>query len=88
MGVYKRGRVWWYRFTWRGQVFRESIKQSNKRVAEQMEAAHKTSLAKGDAAFVRYVLATLTVALRREPGDSAAEPRRDCACEPAAGVDE
>lgn len=48
MGVYKRGRVWWYRFTWRGQVFRESIKQSNKRVAEQMEAAHKTSLAKGE----------------------------------------
>jgi integrase len=48
MGVYKRKRVWWYRFTWKGQVFRESTKQTNKRVAEQIEAAHKTSLAKGE----------------------------------------
>jgi hypothetical protein len=48
MAVYKRGRVWWYRFTWRGEALRESTKQSNKRVAEQIEAAHKTSLAKGE----------------------------------------
>ena len=48
MGVYKRGRVWWYRFNWRGETFRESTKQSNKRVAEQIEAAHRTSLAKGE----------------------------------------
>jgi len=48
MAVYKRGRVWWYRFTWRGVAFRESTKQTNKRVAEQIEAAHKTSLAKGE----------------------------------------
>lgn len=48
MCVYKRGRVWWYRFTWRGEAIRESSKQGNKRVAEQMEAAHKTSLAKGE----------------------------------------
>jgi len=48
MGVYKRGKVWWYRFTWKGEAFRESTKQTNKRVAEQMEAAHKTSLAKGE----------------------------------------
>jgi len=48
MGVYKRGRVWWYRFTWRGEAIRESTKQTNKRVAEQIEAAHKTSLAKGE----------------------------------------
>jgi hypothetical protein len=34
MCVYKRGR--------------ESTKQTNKRVAEQIEAAHKTSLAKGE----------------------------------------
>jgi len=46
--VYKRGQVWWYRFTWRGEAIRESTKQPNKRVAEQMEAAHKTSLAKGE----------------------------------------
>jgi integrase len=49
MAVYKRGRVWWYRFTWDGTAIRESTKQTNKRVAEQIEAAHKTGLAKGEA---------------------------------------
>lgn len=48
MGVYKRNRVWWYRFTWKGAAIRESTKQTNKRIAEQIEAAHKTSLAKGE----------------------------------------
>ncbi len=48
MAVYKRGRVWWYRFTWNGKPIRESTKQGNRRLAEQMEAAHKTSLAKGE----------------------------------------
>jgi integrase len=48
MGIYKRGHVWWYRFTWKGKAIRESTKQTNKRVAEQIEAAHKTSLAKGE----------------------------------------
>src|SRR5580658_8466662 len=48
MGVYKRGKVWWYRFTWKAEAIRESTKQTNKRVAEQIEAAHKTSLAKGE----------------------------------------
>src|SRR5271165_2276981 len=48
MAVYKRGRVWWYKFTWNGEAIRESTKQNNKRIAEQIEAAHKTSLAKGE----------------------------------------
>jgi len=48
MAVYKRGNVWWYRFTWNAHPIRESTKQTNKRVAEQIEAAHKTSLAKGE----------------------------------------
>src|ERR1700722_17275087 len=48
MAVYKRGKVWWYKFTWNAEAIRESTKQSNKRVAEQIEAAHKTSLAKGE----------------------------------------
>jgi len=48
MAVYRRGRVWWYRFTWNGKPIRESTKQTNRRVAEQIEAAHKTSLAKGE----------------------------------------
>jgi integrase len=46
--VYKRGKVWWFKFTWNGEQFRESTKHANKRVAEQIEAARKTALAKGD----------------------------------------
>jgi integrase len=48
MAVYKRGKKWWYKFVWNGEHIRESTKQSNKRAAEQMEAAHKASLAKGE----------------------------------------
>jgi integrase len=48
MAVFKRGRKWWYKFVWNGQLIRESTKQSNKRTAEQVEAAHKASLAKGE----------------------------------------
>jgi len=48
--VYKqaKSRNWWYKFNWNGEQIRESTKQTNKRVAEQMEAAHRTSLAKGE----------------------------------------
>ena len=48
--VYKqpKSKYWWYKFTWNGELIRESTKQTNKRVAEQMEAAHRTSLAKGE----------------------------------------
>jgi integrase len=50
MAVYKqpKSRNWWYKFTWNGQQIRESTKQSNKRVAEQIEAARRTVLAKGE----------------------------------------
>ncbi|MCC6486387.1 MAG: tyrosine-type recombinase/integrase [Candidatus Hydrogenedentes bacterium] len=48
MSVYRRGRVWWYKFNWNGEPIRESTKQSNKRTAEKMEATHKASLAKGE----------------------------------------
>jgi integrase len=48
MSVYKRGGVWWYGFVFNGKRIQESTKQRNNRVAEQMEAAHKTSLAKGE----------------------------------------
>jgi hypothetical protein len=48
VAVYKRGKVWWFKFTFNGEPFRESTKQTNKRVAEQIEAARKTGLAKGD----------------------------------------
>jgi integrase len=48
MAVYRRGRLWWYRFTWNGEPIRESTKQTNKRVAEKIESAHKTRLAMGE----------------------------------------
>jgi integrase len=48
MSIYKRGEVYWYKFMWKGQLVRESTKQGNDKVARQMEAAHRTSLAKGE----------------------------------------
>jgi integrase len=54
MAVYKQkeSKFWWYKFTWNGEPIRKSTKQTNKRVAEQMEAAHKTALAKGEVGIV------------------------------------
>lgn len=45
-----RGRCgfYWYRFMWKGELVRESTRQGNDKVARQMEAAHRTSLAKGE----------------------------------------
>lgn len=48
MSIYKRGEVYWYKFMWQGRMVRESTKQGNDKVARQMEAAHRTSLAKGE----------------------------------------
>jgi integrase len=48
MAIYKRGKTYWYKFTWLGKAIRESTKQGNDKVARQMEAAHRTSLAKGE----------------------------------------
>jgi integrase len=51
MGLYKRADIYWYRFVWNGELIRESTRQSNKRVAQQMESAHRASLAKGEVGF-------------------------------------
>src|SRR5439155_8072450 len=48
MSIYKRGGIYWYKFQWQRKLVRESTKQGNDKVARQMEAAHKTSLAKGE----------------------------------------
>lgn len=50
MAIYKRGkkRTYWYRFMWNGKVIRRSTRQGNDKVARQMEAAHRTSLAKSE----------------------------------------
>ena len=46
--IYKRGKVYWYKFMWQGKLIRESTKQGNDKIARQMESAHRTSLAKGE----------------------------------------
>ena len=46
--LYKRGAVYWYKFMWLGKLIRESTRQGNDKIARQMEAAHRTSLAKGE----------------------------------------
>jgi hypothetical protein len=48
MSVFKRGRVYWYKFMWNGEMVRESTRQPNQNTARQMEAAHRASLAKGE----------------------------------------
>jgi hypothetical protein len=51
MAIFKRGRVYWYHFIFNGEHVQESTKQGNPRIARQMEAAHKTALAKGEVGF-------------------------------------
>lgn len=46
--IYKRGKTWWYKFQWNGVSFRETTRQKNAQVARDMEASHRTSLAKGE----------------------------------------
>jgi integrase len=48
MAIYKRGRIYWYKFMWNGEIVRESTRQPNQNAARQMEAAHRASLAKGE----------------------------------------
>jgi integrase len=52
MAIYKRGRVYWYQFVFNNQRVQCSTKQGNPRVARQIEAAHKTRLAKGEVGIV------------------------------------
>jgi hypothetical protein len=44
MSVYKRGDVWWYKFTINGQLIRESVKSNSKTVAKGAEPSVPTSL--------------------------------------------
>jgi integrase len=48
MSIFKRGRIYWYKFMWNGEMVRESTRQTNQHTARQMEAAHRASLAKGE----------------------------------------
>ncbi len=45
MSIYKRGNVYWYKFMWHGKLVRESTRQSNDKVARNMESARRAALA-------------------------------------------
>jgi hypothetical protein len=57
--VYKqrKSNYWWFKFVWDGQLVRESTRQANRRVAEQMESAKRTQLAKREVGIKDPVLA-------------------------------
>ena len=44
MSIYKRGDVWWYKFTINGQTIRESAKSNSKTVAKGAELARRREL--------------------------------------------
>jgi len=48
MAVYKRNAIYWYQFVFKGERVQESTHLGNKNDARDMEAAHRTRLAKGE----------------------------------------
>jgi integrase len=52
MSIFKRGSVYWYHFLFNGEHIQKSTKQGNPRTARQIEAAHRTALAKGEVGIV------------------------------------
>jgi integrase len=53
VSVYKRGRIYWYDFWFRGHRVRESTSLTNKLAAQHAEAIRKAELAEGRAGIVR-----------------------------------
>lgn len=48
MSIFKRGHTYWFHFYFNGEHVQQSTKQGNPRTARQIEAAHRTRLAKGE----------------------------------------
>jgi integrase len=64
-GTLKRSKVYWYGFWFSGVRVQQSAKTTNPRVARQMEAAHRTALARGEAGFrEKKSVPTLAVFIR------------------------
>jgi integrase len=53
MSIFKRGNVYWYHFLFDGEHIQHSTKQGNPRVARQIEAAHRTALARGEVGITK-----------------------------------
>jgi hypothetical protein len=52
VSIFKRGRIYWFHFWFDGVHVQRSTKQGNLRVAREMEAAHRTQLAKAEVGIV------------------------------------
>lgn len=52
MSIYKRGGVYWYSFVFRGERTQRSMRQGDRKVARQMEAACRTAFAKGEVGII------------------------------------
>jgi len=76
MAIFKRGNVYWYHFVWKGDHIQESTRQGNARVADQIEAAHKTRLAKGEVGIVERKFAPTLKDFSQRFLDNAAIGRR------------
>jgi len=46
MSIYKRGKVYWYKFMWNWEMIRESTRQGSDKKARNIESAHRTRLSK------------------------------------------
>ncbi len=53
MAIYKRGGVYWFGFVWQGERIQRSTHQHSQRVAEQIEAAYRTELAKDEVGLIK-----------------------------------
>jgi len=53
MSIFKRGNVYWYHFLFNGEHIQASTKQGNPRTARQIEAVHRTALAKGEVGITK-----------------------------------
>ena len=53
MATYKRGGVYWFGFVWQGERVQRSTHQHSQRVAQQIEAAFRTELAKGEVGLIQ-----------------------------------
>ncbi len=53
MAIYKRGGVYWFGFIFNGERVQRTTHQSSQRVAEQIEAAYRTELAKGEVGLIQ-----------------------------------
>ena len=45
--LYRRGETWWYKFSFAGQLFRESAKTNSKELARRAETKRRRDLEEG-----------------------------------------